>query len=111
MDIATIEDRKKLYVLLGLLSQSNPIPLIDETLLNLMQDRYKKDFFSLMEIRKMLSFLHGCKLCMVQWVGKEDIWDVDQSTKWIAVISAQGVQYLAGFGDDINGIHRPKKDT
>jgi type II secretory pathway component PulL len=109
MDVRLSSERKKLYVLLCILSQHDPIPLSDEKLMNLLSDEYKyeNETFSIVEIRRMLKFLEGLGLCLVSYVGKSQIWDIDERTRWLATISSKGTQFLAGFGEAVDGVYRP----
>ena len=57
--------------------------------------------FSLKEVRQILKYLHGHGLCVLQ---ANNFSDTD--TPWISLITSQGLDYLSGIGETLEGVER-----
>jgi len=56
---------------------------------------------SLKELRQILKYLHGHGLCVL--IANNYM---DSNTPWVALITSQGIDYLSGIGETLEGVER-----
>jgi len=95
---------RRWHVLLAL-HNCDPLPLVDSSLLSLLQAAYPDLGFGQTELRRMLKYLEGHGLVLIRYVNGGGYW-TDHAGAWMATVSSDGVDFVMGFGPEIPGIFR-----
>jgi hypothetical protein len=108
-DFITVERKRESIRranVLGALDACDPVPIRDTDLLNHLQQQYPDAGFTLTKVKKDMKYLDGHGLALLRYGKDDNFWDVQNGGTWSATISSQGVDYLAGYGENIPGVFR-----
>lgn len=84
------------------LAGEDPYNVSDSALLIILKARDSDlKIVSLKEVRQILKYLQGHGLCVLQANNF-----TDSETPWISLITSQGLDYLSGISETIEGVER-----
>ena len=105
MKLEAQRDRMKRLRILQVLEQVRPEPIGHGMILKVLEDETDLALTSV-SVKQALDYLQQRNLVVITSKANST---VDGLGPWMAKISADGIDYLDGLGDDIAGVARPQE--